>query len=197
MLILYLYFYLNENTNAFFLKESEKYTNSYVTTKHMEVKNKIMKRREPGEGEHFFLLNILQRYINSNSVLLAWNESYRPVELITEPRSRIVQMQSANPPWDFQQCAVGKGLCLLNMVLTRGAWVAQSAKHPTSSHVLLSWFVGLSPTSGSVLTAQSLDSVSASIPVPPLIMICLSPSKIKETLTNGVDRHMQNNDIWL
>lgn len=38
MLILYLSFYLNENTNAFFLKECEKYTNSYVTTKHMEVK---------------------------------------------------------------------------------------------------------------------------------------------------------------
>ena len=54
MLILYLSFYLNENTNAFFLKESEKYTNSYVTTKHMEVKNKIMKTREPGRRRTLF-----------------------------------------------------------------------------------------------------------------------------------------------
>ena len=48
------------------------------------------------------------------------------------------------------------------------AWVAQSVKHPTSAQVI-SRFVSLSPESGSVLTAQSLepasDSVSPSLPL--------------------------------
>ena len=32
-----------------------------------------------------------------------------------------------------------------------GAWVAQSVKRPTSAQVMISWFVSLSPASGSVL----------------------------------------------
>ena len=58
------------------------------------------------------------------------------------------------------------------------AWVAQSVKHPTSAQVTISQFVSLSPTSGSVLTAQSLepasDSVSLSLSAPPPPV--LSPS---------------------
>ena len=53
----------------------------------------------------------------------------------------------------------------------RGAWVAQSVGRPTSAQVMISWFVSLSPTSGSVLTAQSqepaLDSGSPSLSAPP------------------------------
>ena len=37
-----------------------------------------------------------------------------------------------------------------------GAWVAQSVARPTSAQVMISQFVGSSPMSGSVLTAQSL-----------------------------------------
>ena len=59
----------------------------------------------------------------------------------------------------------------------RGAWVAQLVKRPTSAQVVISQFVSLSPTSGSVLTAQSLepasDSVSPSLSAPPLLMLCL------------------------
>ena len=62
----------------------------------------------------------------------------------------------------------------------RGAWVALSVKHPTSAQVMISWFVRSSPTSGSVLTAQSLepasDSVSPSLSAPPLLSLCLSVS---------------------
>ena len=51
-----------------------------------------------------------------------------------------------------------------------GAWVAQSAKRPNSVQVMIPRFVGSSPTSGSVLTAGSLeppsDSVSLSLPLP-------------------------------
>ena len=62
-----------------------------------------------------------------------------------------------------------------------GTWVAQSAKHPTSAQVRISQFVNLSPTSGSVLTAQSLepalDSVSPSFSARPTLMLCLSQKK--------------------
>ena len=59
-----------------------------------------------------------------------------------------------------------------------GAWVAQSFGHPTSAQIMISWFVSSSPTLGSVLTAQSLesasDSVSPSVSAPPPLMLCLS-----------------------
>ena len=38
----------------------------------------------------------------------------------------------------------------------RGSWVAHSIEQPTSAQVMISWFVSLSPTLGSVLSAQSL-----------------------------------------
>ena len=65
-----------------------------------------------------------------------------------------------------------------------GAWVAQSVEHPTSAQVMISWLVSLSPTSGSVLTARSLepdlDSVSPSLSAAPLLALCLSLSKINK-----------------
>ena len=52
----------------------------------------------------------------------------------------------------------------------RGTWVAQSVERPTSAHVMISRSVSSSPTSCSVLTAQSLgpalDSVSPSLTLP-------------------------------
>ena len=59
-----------------------------------------------------------------------------------------------------------------------GAWVAQSIKRLTSAQGMISQFMGLSPASGSVLTAQSLepasDSMSPSLSVPLLLAFCLS-----------------------
>ena len=56
------------------------------------------------------------------------------------------------------------------MSLCRGAWVAQSVECPTSAQVMILQSVSLSPGSGSVLTAQSLepasDSVSPSLSLP-------------------------------
>ena len=59
--------------------------------------------------------------------------------------------------------------------------MAQSVKLvklPTSAQVTISWFVGSSPASGSVLTAQGLepasDSVSPSLSAPPLLARALS-----------------------
>ena len=58
------------------------------------------------------------------------------------------------------------------------ACVAQSVKQLTLAQVMISQFVGSSPASGSVLTVQSLepalDSVSPSLSVPPLLVLCLS-----------------------
>ena len=50
----------------------------------------------------------------------------------------------------------------------RGAWVAQSVKQPTSAQVMISRSMALSPTSGSVLTAQSLGPASDSVVFPSL-----------------------------
>ncbi|XP_044909606.1 band 4.1-like protein 1 isoform X15 [Felis catus] len=62
-----------------------------------------------------------------------------------------------------------------------GAWVAQSVEHPTSAQVMISRFVGSSPASGSVLTAQSLepasDPVSPSLSALPPFVLCLAVSQ--------------------
>ena len=61
----------------------------------------------------------------------------------------------------------------------QGTWVAQSVKHPTLGQVMISRFVGLSPTSGSVLIAQNLEpasdslSPSLSLPLPLAPCVCL------------------------
>ena len=49
----------------------------------------------------------------------------------------------------------------------RGTWVTQLVKRLTSAQLTISQFVGSSPASGSVLTAQSLEPASGSV-APPL-----------------------------
>ena len=39
----------------------------------------------------------------------------------------------------------------------RNTWVAQSVEHSTLAQIMILWFMGSSPVSGSVLTAQSLE----------------------------------------
>ena len=61
-----------------------------------------------------------------------------------------------------------------------GVWVAQWVKRLTSAQVMVSQFVSLSPASGSVLTAQSLEPTSDSVFPPlstlPLLTLCVSLS---------------------
>ena len=64
---------------------------------------------------------------------------------------------------------------------TGGTWVVQSVECMTLAQVTILWFVGSSPTSGSVLTAQSLepalDSVSPSLSASPSHALSLSLSQ--------------------
>ena len=47
----------------------------------------------------------------------------------------------------------------------RGTWVVQLVKRPTLVQVMISWFMGSSPVLGSVLTAESLEPASDSVPL--------------------------------
>ena len=62
--------------------------------------------------------------------------------------------------------------------------MAQSVKRLTSAQVIISRFMGSSPASGSVLTAQSpepaSDSESPSLSAPPPLTLRLSLSKINK-----------------
>ena len=62
-----------------------------------------------------------------------------------------------------------------------GAWVAQSVECPTSAQVMILQSMSLSPMSGSVLIAWSLepasDYVSPSLSAPPLLILCLCLSQ--------------------
>ena len=56
-----------------------------------------------------------------------------------------------------------------------GTWMAQLVKLLTPAQVMISQFMSLSPASGSVLTAQSLEH--ALDPVSPSLSVCLSLSQ--------------------
>ena len=62
----------------------------------------------------------------------------------------------------------------------RGAWAAQSVKHPTLAQVMNSWFVGWSPMWGSANSSECGACFgfcfSLSLSVPLLLMLCLSAS---------------------
>ena len=79
-----------------------------------------------------------------------------------------------------------------------GTWMAHSVKHPTSAQVMNSQFVGSSPASGSVLTAQSLepasDAVSPSLCLSPvrLFALCLSLSLSQSGKNIKKNTHTQN-----
>ena len=92
-----------------------------------------------------------------------------------EPASDSVSPSLSAPPLFTLSLSFKNKLTLKNL---RGAWVAQSVKRPTSAQVMISRSGSLSPTLGSVLTAQNLepasDSVSPSVSVLPLLTLCFS-----------------------
>ena len=76
---------------------------------------------------------------------------------------------------------------MVDEMVGQGIRVAQLVKRPTSAQVMILWFVGSSPISGSILTAQSLepaeDSVCFSLSLPlPVHALSFSVSKINKAL---------------
>ena len=75
--------------------------------------------------------------------------------------------------------------------------MAQLVEHPTSAQVMISWFMSLSPESGSGLMAQSLeptlDSVSPSLSACPQscsVSLCFSKINVGKTiLKRDVSEH--------
>ena len=55
-----------------------------------------------------------------------------------------------------------------------GTWVTQLVKCMTSAQVMISQLVNFSPTLGSVLTAQSLEPASDSVPLSLSLSLSLS-----------------------
>ena len=106
----------------------------------------------------------------------SWPELKLEAEPADPPRCPENSISRENTEWNANLYKDTKS------IRYQGAWVAQSVECPTSAQVMISWFVSLSPASGSVLTAQSLerasDSVSPSLSAPSPIMLCLSLSKL-------------------
>ena len=68
-------------------------------------------------------------------------------------------------------------MLILKKVTIGGAWVAQSVEHPTSTQVMISQSVSLSPPSGSILMVWSLLGIlSFLLSAPPPLMFSLSLS---------------------
>ena len=104
-------------------------------------------------------------------------------DIIIENRSitlKNIFYQRKNYVMSFFSMFLKSTTCNLSDVFW-STWVAQSVKRPTSVQVMVSWFVGLSPSSDFVLAVQSLepasDSVSPSLSDPPLPVLCLPADK--------------------
>ena len=69
----------------------------------------------------------------------------------------------------------------------RGAWVAQVVEYLTSAQVMISHSVSSSPMSGSVLTAQSLETASDS--VSPSLYTCLTCTLLSLSLSLKNNKH--------
>ena len=69
--------------------------------------------------------------------------------------------------------------------------MAQSVRRRTSAQVMILWFVSLSPTLGSVLTAQSLEPVSHS--VSPSLSDSLSLSLCLSKINNKTFKKIKEN----
>ena len=67
----------------------------------------------------------------------------------------------------------------------RGAWVAQSLKHPTLAHVMIRRLVSSRPASDSVLTAWSLEPAFVSLSVCRTPPPTPRPCSFSLSLSNG------------
>ena len=93
----------------------------------------------------------------SAQVMSSWSTSSSPAS------GSVVTAQSLKPASDSVSPPLSAPP-LLTLCDTRGVWVAQSVKRPTSAQVMISRSVSSSPTSGSgLMMAQSLEPASDSV----------------------------------
>ena len=107
---------------------------------------------------------------------LCWNKNRHPGKRIITALSEMKIIVEIKPATDWtvkQQMNE-----LEDEAQCWGTWVAQSVGQPTLAQVMISWLMSSNPTSGSVLTAQSLepasDSRSPSLSALPLLELCPS-----------------------
>ena len=73
---------------------------------------------------------------------------------MTEVKEGVASLSSLLPP---QAYIGGSTVAIVKNVTSSGSWVAQLVECLTLAQVMILPFVSLSPVSGSVLTAQSLE----------------------------------------
>ena len=100
------------------------------------------------------------------------------------PRPFKAASSALPPPCEYVCTVPTSPYHSLKILGPRGPWLAQLVNQLTLAQVMILRFVGSSPASGSVLTAQCLepasDSVSPSLSAPPLLMLCLCLSIINK-----------------
>ena len=96
-------------------------------------------------------------------------------------------MPNKKLPW-FQQSSEPIESCYMKLNLKKklwGAWVARSAKRPTLAQVMISQFLSSSSTSGSGLTAQSLEPAMDSV----FLSLCPSPAHALSLSVSKINKH--------
>ena len=95
------------------------------------------------------------------------NTFHLPWDRINKRQQEAGNVSQGMEPFQVRQAchslSSGRHLLVLLRHWAWGTWVAQSVERLTSAQVMISRPVSLSPASGSVLTAQSLEPVSDSV----------------------------------
>ena len=106
------------------------------------------------------ILTLMLAVIDVKWEQFAWLKRLRlgtRIKQVTVTRRNVLEFVPLKSPNAFQERS-----CILVLEvrpegrLCRGTWVAQSVECLTSAQVIISWFVNLSSTSDSLLSAQSL-----------------------------------------
>ena len=146
---------------------------------------KHLSEERKNEKQHFVKGIFTHKSTSDNSRYFKWLPFLPPLHIYRERDSRNVKVLSP-------KLALGARIWVWTLSLhigqlkwtTRGAWVAQSVKHPTSTQVTISWSGSSSPASGSGLMAQNLEpvshSVSPSLCPSPVHALSLSVPKINK-----------------
>ena len=132
--------------------------------------------RQYGKSDSFWNTSKIHTYPSTS--LSSREHTHKHTLYTTHTRFTHTQMpEQAIILWKLETWHHIQPILLKSVQWAGGAWVAQSVKRPTLAQVMISWFVSSSPTSGSVLTAQSLepasDSVSPPLSDPPMLILCL------------------------